>query len=32
MSDEGFILGPRSAFQERYLNSDANIIVAGGEL
>lgn len=32
MSGEGFILGPRSAFQERYLNSDANIIVAGGAM
>lgn len=26
------ILGPRSKFQEQYLNSDANIIVAGGAM
>lgn len=26
------ILGPKSKFQENYLNCDSNIIVAGGEL
>ena len=26
------LLGPRSKFQENYLSSNANIIVAGGEL
>lgn len=30
--DENIILGPRSNFQEKYLNCDSNIIVAGGEL
>lgn len=30
MSD--IILGPKSKFQEQYLNCNSNIIVAGGEL
>lgn len=30
--DDNSVLGPRSAFQERYLNCNSNIIVAGGGL
>ncbi len=30
MEEQIETLGPRSAFQERYLNCNSNIIVAGG--
>lgn len=32
MEDQIVTLGPRSAFQERYLNCNSNIIVAGGAM
>lgn len=30
--DNGVMIGPASEFQEKYLNSDAQIILVGGEI